>query len=281
VTRSLARAAGLLAWAAAPAGAEAILPSDLDRLPAAEVVILGEVHDNPEHHANQARALAAIRPRAVVFEMLTPEQAARVTPDLIRNPAALGAALGWEAAGWPDFALYAPLFAAVPGALIRGGAVLPDRMQTARAEGAAAAFGPGAARFGLDRALDPDDQAQREADMQQAHCDALPADSLAGFVAVQRLRDASLAAAALQALADTSGGPVAVIAGNGHARQDTGIPEALARAAPGTAVLAVGQLESPPGAGAPFARWLVTGAPDRSAQPDPCAALTGTATAGG
>ena len=35
--------------------------------------VIGEVHDNPHHHRNQARAVAALKPGAIVFEMLTPE----------------------------------------------------------------------------------------------------------------------------------------------------------------------------------------------------------------
>ena len=40
------------AWAMAQAGSD--------------IVVLGEVHDNPAHHANQARAVAAIKPAALV-----------------------------------------------------------------------------------------------------------------------------------------------------------------------------------------------------------------------
>jgi uncharacterized iron-regulated protein len=54
---------------------------------------------------------------------------------------------------------------------------------------------------------------------------------LPAMVAVQRLRDAALARAVVRALAAT-GGPVAVITGNGHARRDWGLPRVLARVAP-------------------------------------------------
>lgn len=236
------------------------------------MVILGEVHDNPAHHANQARALAALKPAAVVFEMLDIEQAQRITPALTRDPAALEAVLGWNAAGWPDFAMYAPLFQTTPAPRFYGGAVRPADLARARNDGAAAAFGAGAARFGLDRPLAPGDQAAREAEMQQVHCGALPPGLLPGFVAVQRLRDAALALATLAALEQT-GGPVAVITGNGHARRDRGIPAMLAQADPSVSVLAMGQFEGEPDGPPPYDLWLVTGAPDRSAEPDPCAAF--------
>lgn len=278
--RSAAAAAAVALALGWPAAAREIRPADLDRLPAAAIVILGEVHDNPVHHRNQAQALAALKPRAVVFEMLTADAASRAAPALRRDPVALEAVLGWNASGWPDFALYAPLFAAVPEARIVGGAVPDERLRVARAEGAAAAFEGTEWHFGLDRPLDPADRQRREAEMQSAHCNALPEASLAGFVEVQRLRDATLAAAALDALAKT-GGPVAVITGNGHARRDSGIPDLIARATPDAAVLTIGQLEAAPDNAPPFDLWLVTPAPDRSAEPSPCAAFADGPTGGG
>ncbi|MEL7256204.1 MAG: ChaN family lipoprotein, partial [Pseudomonadota bacterium] len=43
-----------------------------------DVLILGEFHDNPTHHAVQADAVRVIAPKAVVFEMLTPAEAAQL-----------------------------------------------------------------------------------------------------------------------------------------------------------------------------------------------------------
>lgn len=255
---------------AVPALAGQVAPDSLpDLMAGAQVVVLGEVHDNPSHHRVQAQAVAALRPLALVFEMLTPAQAARATPEVRADPAVLGQVLGWAESGWPDFAMYAPIFAAAPQALIVGGALDRAEVRRAMTEGAAPVFGAEAARYGLDQPLPPDDQAAREALQQEAHCNALPQDLLPGMVAAQRLRDAALARAVVQALAAT-GGPVAVITGTGHVRRDQGIPAALAFAAPDLSVLAVGQLEADPGPGAPFDVWLVTDPVDR---PDPCAAF--------
>lgn len=255
--------------AASQAPAREISPADLTALPPADVVILGEVHDNPLHHAHQAQAVAALRPRALVFEMLTPEQAARATPDLRGDPAALSAALGWAGSGWPDFAMYYPIFAAAPGAAILGAAIPRDRLRAAVTEGAATVFGDEAARYGLTAPLAPDDQAAREGEQMQAHCNALPAAMLPGMVQAQRLRDAALARAAVQAM-DQTGGPVAVITGSGHARTDQGVPAVLALAAPGLRVLSIGQLEGPPEGAPPFDLWLVTAPAPRE---DPCASF--------
>ena len=90
---------------------------------AQDVLILGEVHDNPAHHEAQADMVAAFAPRALVFEMLTPEQADAVTQDNRRDRAALAEALDWEASGWPDFGYYHPIFTAAPEARIFGAQV--------------------------------------------------------------------------------------------------------------------------------------------------------------
>lgn len=248
------------------AGAAEIGPADLDTLPPADIVILGEVHDNPLHHANQARAIEAIAPTAIVFEMLSAGQAGRVTPDLIDDAAALGAALGWDEAGWPDFTMYHPIFLAGRNARIVAGTETRAAARRAVAEGAAAVFGARAPAFALDRPLPDDESALRIDEQRVAHCDALPEDLLPGMVEAQRLRDAWLARAAIEAH-EQSGGPVVIITGNGHARADWGVPVLLEAAAPELSVLAIGQFEDAPETPPPFDLWLVTEPAER---PDPC-----------
>lgn len=258
---------GLCAAQAAPAVAERIEDAALADLPPADIVILGEVHDNPWHHENQAAAVAARQPAALVFEMLTPEQADRVSPDLMSDAEALRATLDWDESGWPDFAMYAPIFAAAPDAHVYGAAVPRDALRgVVMGDGELPAD---AARWGLDAALPEEQQAAREAMQAEAHCDALPETMLPGMVLAQRVRDAALARAALRALDDT-GGPVLVITGNGHARTDWGMPAKLARAAPDVAVLSVGQLEAAPDDSPPYDLWVVTPEAER---PDPCDAF--------
>ncbi len=223
-------------WAALP---EAVL----ERMRAAQVVVLGEVHDNPAHHAAQAAAVEALQPAALVFEMLTAEQAAQVTPDNRADAAALAGALDWVDSGWPDFAMYHPVFTAAPGARVYGAAVPRDTARAAMQEGVAAHFGAGAGAFGLRDPLPQAQQEAREAMQMAAHCDALPEAMLPGMVALQRLRDAQLARTALRAL-DEAGAPVVVITGNGHARRDWGVPAVLETARPEVSVFALGQGEA-------------------------------------
>lgn len=260
-------ALALLCLLSGPATASEIAPAGLDDLPPADVVFLGEVHDNPDHHRNQARAVAAIGPAALVFEMILPDQPARLPAD--RGDAqAMARALDWDARGWPDFAMYHPIFTAAPDARIYGADVPQADLARAMGQGAAAVLPDPA--LGLAQALPDDVQAGMEDILWAAHCYAMPRAAMAPMVQAQRLRDAALAHAARRALAET-GGPVVVITGTGHARTDHGAPAILSRAAPDATVLSVGQLEAAPDDAPPFDLWLVTaGVASRG---NPCAAF--------
>lgn len=253
---------------ALPAVAAEITLDDLDTLPNAQVVFLGEVHDNPLHHTHQTRAVTAIAPAALVFEMLTPEQAASI-PAPLPDQDSLATLLDWDASGWPDFAMYYPIFAAAPGAAIFGAALPRDSARASLQDGITAHFPGDPAQFGLDTPLDAEDQAAREAHQARAHCDMLPENLLPGMVAIQRLRDGLLAEAALRAYRDI-GGPVVVITGTEHARTDIGAPLKLSRAAPEITRLSLGQFEFPQDTAPPHDLWLVTAPHPR---PDPCDAF--------
>ncbi len=259
----------VLVWLLLAGAALSSPVADLRALPVADIVILGEVHDNPQHHVNQALATRHIRPGALVFEMLTQQQAALITAENKGDPG-LGEVLRWAEAGWPDFAMYQPILTAAPLAAVYGAAVPGEALMGVRDPAAIALLLPDA-RFGLAKGLATADQTAREAEQMEAHCAALPVDLLPYMVAVQRLRDATLAARALEAL-KAHGGTVIVIAGTGHARRDQGVPAALALAAPTVKVLSVGQFEADPDPDAPYDLWVVTAPVDR---PDPCATLRG------
>ena len=253
------------------AGAAPAAPLDLAALPPADIVVVGEVHDDPVHHENQAAVIAALSPRSVVFEMLTPERAAGWDPGLVGDPEALDAALGWSEAGWPGIDLYLPVFEAVPEDAAVLGAAPPEAAVRAAVEmGAAAAFEAigDPAPFALGEPLPAVQRDARVALQGAAHCDALPADLLPGFVEAQRLRDATFALAALDAL-EAHGPPVVLVVGNGHARTDWGVPAAVARAAPGIRVHAI--VQAPGGAGALPADAVVTTPAPPEPRADPCA----------
>ena len=213
----------------------------IETLRRAQVVLLGERHDNPAHHEWQARITADLAPGGLAFEMVAQAKedyanAARLDGD------DLAEALEWETSGWPDFEMYRPIFDAAPEAWVSGGGVAPDVLRKSVMEGAAVAWPEGAERYGLNERMPQDviDAMLEEQDV--AHCGALPTGMLPGMVEAQQLRDAAFADAALRLL-EADHAPVVLITGNGHARADRGSPLYLKRAAPDVTALSVGMIE--------------------------------------
>jgi uncharacterized iron-regulated protein len=265
------------------AGAEIDEGALLEALARASFVLLGESHENADHHRLQARLVAGLAARggapAVAFEMLrADQQEALDAAQAAEPPTAEGvrAATKWDEGGWPDFALYAPIFEA---ALAAGLPLVAADLDTAD-RNRLASDGPLppalAARLGLEEPLPPALLAPLERDLAAGHCGMLPASALPRMVRVQRGRDAALA----QALVDAPGAPLedadpaageprtdplvaeqdgthaVLIAGAEHVRRDRGAPRALARLAPGAEIATVAFLEVDPAApdlGADFA----------------------------
>ena len=240
----------------------------IDRLRAADIAIIGERHDNPAHHEWQARIVKALAPGGLAFEMV-PEDKEDYANAARLNGDDLAEALDWSASGWPDFAMYAPIFDAAPEAWVAGGGVSSEKLRVAVKEGAAAAWPDGAARFGLAGRMPEAVVADMLEEQNLAHCGALPTAMLPGMVEAQQLRDAAFADAALRLL-DAGHAPAALITGNGHARTDRGSPLYLRRAAPKRRVLSVGLIEIGEGqdrTGAPYDFVIFTAPFDRG---DPC-----------
>ncbi|HSG94176.1 MAG TPA: ChaN family lipoprotein, partial [Afifellaceae bacterium] len=83
---------------------------------AADYVLLGEIHTNPDHHLIQAMLIDGLvakgRRPAVVFEMIPAGLQTKLDEHLAANPddaAGLGAALEWEKRGWPAWSMYRPV----------------------------------------------------------------------------------------------------------------------------------------------------------------------------
>jgi uncharacterized iron-regulated protein len=218
------------------------------RLAGARYVLLGEKHDNPDHHQIQAALVRAMlasgRRPAVAFEQLTADQAPAMARHLAGAPhdaAGLAEAVNWKRSGWPDFALYQPI---VEAALEAGVPIVAGNLGTATIRSVARGE-PGAvpaelsARYGLDRPLAPAAQARLTAEIRDAHCGHLPAARVDSMVLAQRARDATLADSLVRATADGA----VLIAGVGHVRADHGVPLYLASRAPAAPIVVVAPLE--------------------------------------
>lgn len=213
-------------------------------LPERDIYLIGEQHGVRAHHQYQADLISQIEPGAIVFEMLSPEQAEGAATVDHSDRETLEASLEWAESGWPSFELYHPIFVEGQGAAIYGAALPRDVARAAISTGAAEQFTGDPVLYGLDDPLAKEEQVAREAAQGASHCDALPRSLLPGFVEAQRLRDASFTQTTIQALHET-GGPVVVITGNGHVREDWGMPVYLRRAAPDVSILSIGQAVDP------------------------------------
>lgn len=232
----------------------------LDALAQTDFVLLGERHDHPDHHRLQARVVRDLVARgrrpAVAFEMLDADDAsavALVSANTQEDPAAraeaLRQAVRWDESGWPDWALYAPVFEAALAAEL---SIVPANLAPAEARaigrGGAEALTPARrAVLGLDEPLDPatfDALAER---IREAHCGHAPEAALARMVDVQRAWDAQLASSLVAAAtgANTGGGAI-LIAGNEHVRRDRGAPRRLAQLAPDARIATLGLIEIDP-----------------------------------
>jgi uncharacterized iron-regulated protein len=230
----------------------------------ADFALLGESHENAEHHRLQARLLVALvaggEAPAVAFEMLRADQQPALDAALAAeapSAEALRAATRWDESGWPPFALYAPIFETALSArlpIVGADLAADERKLLASGEPVPAAL---RARLGLDEELPAELQRGLEADLLAGHCHMLPASALPRLVRVQRGRDAALAQALLAAAGTTpedeiegaepaEGVQAVLVAGAEHARLDRGAPRALARLAPGASVVSLALLEIDP-----------------------------------
>ncbi len=224
-------------------------PSLIERLARGRFILLGERHDNPDHHRLQAWVLRALiaagRRPAVGFEMLGSDDAealARYLATLPADAAGLGAAVGWDRTGWPPWPLYQPI---ADAALALGVPIVAANLSSAMAQaiarrGMPALDAPLLVRLRLDAPLAASLRAEMAAEILESHCHMLPEAMLDNMIAAQRARDAQMAERL--ATAGQRDGAV-LIAGNGHVRKDRGVPAFLALQAPAAPAISVAFLE--------------------------------------
>ncbi len=189
------------------------------QLQAYEGLLVGERHDNPDHHALQLwllRALEGKRPQgSLLLEMLEPDQQVRVDTARRelrerREPPDLAQALGWQK-GW-DWGLYGSLVSyalARPYPLLHANLGRDEIMSIYRS--APPLQGRASATSEVSDAL--------LAQIEISHCGMLPASQLPAMLAVQQQRDRRMAERMLAAPK-----PSMLLAGAFHVRRDLGVP---------------------------------------------------------
>ena len=197
------------------------LMSELD---SSRIVLLGEKHDNPDHHRLQQNILryllASDRVGAVSFEMMDSEfddRLAELKVQQFDSLTQLKDHLQWDDKGW-DWSFYGPLIADTHAAGIDVRSANISRAQVGEVYG---------------QPLDPaifgvmDEQAieQLNIEIEESHCNMLPASQFPAMVRVQQARDHAMATSL--SANDSSDRINVLIAGNYHVRQDLGAPKYL------------------------------------------------------
>ncbi|MBM7063142.1 ChaN family lipoprotein [Pseudomonas sp. UL073] len=201
-----------------------LTPAQLvEQLADAPRVLVGEQHDNPDHHALQLWLLQALEARrsqgSLLMEMLNPDQQARVEQARAQAvagqlPQDLPTALAWQK-NW-DWALYGPI---VSHALMQPYPLLAanlDRSEIMQVYQAAPSLNGAASTT-------PAVRDALFAQIRESHCGLLPESQLPAMLAVQQQRDRRMAERLLAAP-----GPALLFAGAFHVRRDLGVPLHLA-----------------------------------------------------
>lgn len=251
----------------------------LRRAAPAEALLLGETHDNAEHHRLQLRVLqarlaAGARPVLLMEQFDTDQQAA------LDEARRTGRDLAPLMRGW-DWPLYQPLVALADTAGLPLQAANLPRTATRPVvrEGYSTLAAGEVQRLALEQVWDEPRQKYMVDLIEASHCGMVTPQLRDGLVRAQRLRDATLADAALGKLDHG----VVFILGRGHARRDVGVPLYLAARRPGTRVLSVGFVEVGAGKTAPaqyetervgnIAPYDIIWFTPRAERPDPCLAF--------
>jgi uncharacterized iron-regulated protein len=258
----------------------------LHEIAAARLILLGEVHDNPEHHRLQAEVLRAVlaqgRRPALAMEQFDREFQPAIDAALAQPgtaAVAIASAGEFDRSGWV-WAFYEPLLALAVEARLSVVALNLTReqgMEVAK-QGFAVLGEPAVRELAIDRSWSAARQAIMIREIADGHCGKLSSAALPRMVNSQRARDAIMADALIHR--DDAG--AIVIAGTEHVRNDIGVPVYLASRAPEQRLVSIGFMEvergentvadyvRPPAAALPFDYVWFTSAAQRD---DPCAGL--------
>lgn len=188
-----------------------------------DILLLGEKHDNPDHHRLRHELLQSLisddEQSLLVMEMMTPDQQAAIDemgaeeplPDTEEWPQLLA----WDEA-W-TWAYYQPAIALAlqyDSRLLAGNISTEQMMQIYRATEPA----------GTDQTLNVDQLARLAQEIDSSHCGMLPETQIPAMVRVQQARD--------QQMAETLMSPGdfkrrILLAGNYHIRYDLSVPNYL------------------------------------------------------
>jgi uncharacterized iron-regulated protein len=221
----------------------------------ADFALLGESHDNPDHHRMQAWVIQALaqqgRKPAIVLEMIEETRQPALDAYLKKSnadAAGLGEAVDWDNSGWPAWREYQPIADAAFDAgssIFAGNPIKPTRGKVGQGKSGRRKMISDARRksLGVDQPLENWRRDLLLSTIDAGHCRLVPKQYLSPMVAIQRTRDAVLADNLRKAANKTESSPTILIAGANHARKDFAVPIVLGHLFPGKTSLSLSFVE--------------------------------------
>jgi uncharacterized iron-regulated protein len=217
----------------------------LARIDTATVLLLGETHDNPQHHDLQqkllkARIASGARP-ALMMEQLDDDSQPALDQALAGSNRDEVLNSVTRLIKFSDWQFYRPfLEIAVDNKLpVIAANISSLRLQPVIWKGFAAYDAEDLKRLAVEQVWSQSRQNYMVNNMGGAHCGKLRDELRAGLTRSQRLRDALMADSAMASL----GRGVVGIVGSSHARHDVGMPIYFAARAPQARVFSIGFVE--------------------------------------
>ncbi len=275
--------------------------------PCGTITLLGEVHDNADHHrmrgelvAKQATSdqeqhldwrLGCADDGAVVLEHVDTsfqdvlDNYTLCTPQHHNCGTAkdLLTALHWTKSGWGSEKIFAPMFDQIlrTNRVLIAAGLTTDIVRNVARTGLAAVPPAHVLEFKLEHPLHPSLIDALLTELEEGHCGLMPKSAFGNMGIAQRYRDAFMADVAMKSA--KAYGRAIIFAGNGHIRTDRGIPYYLKQRAPDRKVIAVAFVETEDGksdpaaysprdpAGQPAADYVAFAAPAQ--RDDPCESM--------
>jgi uncharacterized iron-regulated protein len=218
----------------------------------ANIVLLGEIHDNAVHHLLRESLIYSKldQPSAIVFEQLRTDAQPALSaftelnsqsPDQAKLPE-FKRLTGWEKSGWQQYNYDPLLLAAIDSKLpLYAGDAPRDAMMKVAKDGEGVLPAADRTRMKLDVPLSAKLDDASLVEIEEAHCGTMPKEAFTGMAYAQRYRDATLAETLLNA-AEKHGSAI-LIAGNGHVRTDRGVPWYVRQRAPNKTIISVMLIE--------------------------------------
>lgn len=221
----------------------------LARIDKANVLLLGETHDNPQHHENQQKLLKAriesgARP-ALLMEQLDADSQPALDSALAGSDREETLKTVTGLIKFTDWKFYRPFLAtAIDNKLPVIAANISSRqLQPIIWQGFAAYDAAALKRMAVEEVWSESRQNYMLRHIGGAHCGQIRDELRAGLTRSQRLRDALMADAAVSSI----GRGIVAIVGSSHARRDVGMPLYLAARDPSAHIFSIGFVEVSPG----------------------------------